>query len=88
MAEIRKHNPKLSNPIDVALAAALGEPVRPVAPGSARKEAAPVEDEGTRAPAITVTGVTMGEGQWLQVQGKKLKGFGTQPVEPRECEES
>lgn len=88
MAEIRKHNPNVANPIDQALLAALGEPVKPVQPGAKAKPAQPVEDDGTKPGAVSVTGITLGEGQWLQVERSPFKGFGTQPVEPKDCEES
>ena len=47
MAEIRTHDPSEGNPISQALRAAMGEPVRPVAPGAKT----PPRSEAGEAPA-------------------------------------
>jgi hypothetical protein len=54
MAEIRKYDPAAGTAIAQALKAAMGEPVRPVEPGSRPEGAAP-KPEG----AVTTTWLTV-----------------------------
>ncbi len=58
MAEIRKHKPS-SNPITQALVAAMGEPIRPVTPGS-RPAGAEKDDERPEAAGPARLGAVPG----------------------------
>lgn len=58
MAEIRKHKTS-SNPIAAALAAAMGEPIRPVTPG-ARPSGAEEDDDRPEAAGPASLSVSAG----------------------------
>ena len=72
MAEIRKHNPRLRGKLDEALAKALGEDVRPVAPGAkpdpGTEDAPPDQAAEPARPAFTAVPTT-GAG-WTTFTGK------------------
>lgn len=85
MAEIRKHTPSKGGDIAQALAKALGEPVRPVAPGAGDKPA-PKKPRTPAAGGPRVTSTAIWD-PFLGTQPKVARSAGSAPREV-ESEES